>query len=65
MIPVGGNVHKVNIGAFAEFLITGSTIVDISGSHAGLAQSFLALFRTCFFVVAQSHNLHAGDVGKT
>ena len=34
--PVGSDVHEVDVGAFAYFLIAVFAVIDVGGRHAGL-----------------------------
>ena len=65
VVPVCSNVYKVNIGAFADFLIPELAVVNIGRGKAGLTQVFLALFCALFVVVAQGYYFYTRNMGKT
>ena len=65
VIPVGANIHEVDIGAFAEFHITVFAAIDIGERHACALQIALAVFGTFFFIVAESFHFHAWDIHKS
>ena len=65
VVPVGGDVHQVYVGASANGLVAFRTIVNVGRSETFLAELLLALLCSFAFVVTERHNLHTGDVGKT
>ena len=62
--PVGGDVHQVDVLAPAQLLVSLRAAVDGGVGHPGLAQELLALLGAAALVVAQGHDLRAGNVGE-
>ena len=64
VVPVGCYVNEVDVGTLAEFLIAVLAKVDVCGGKAYLLHVALAGFGTTLLIVAESNNLHTGDVAE-
>ena len=64
VVPVGCYVNEVDVGTLAEFLVTVLAKVDVCGGKAYLLHVALAGFGTTLLIVAESNNLHTGDVAE-
>ena len=62
VIPVGGDVHQVYVGASANGLVAFRAIVNVGRSETFLAEILLALLCSFTFIVAECHDLYAGNV---
>ena len=61
--PVGGDIDHVDVCALAEFLVAVFARIDFGRWHRSLLQVFLAGFGSLGFVVAESLDFDARDVG--
>ncbi|CDF23021.1 uncharacterized protein BN736_00910 [Prevotella sp. CAG:617] len=64
VFPVGSDVYEVDVFAFANFLVSLFTVVDVCRWKTGFTQELLAAFGTRFLVVAEGYNLYTGDVSE-
>lgn len=46
MVPVGGDIHHVDVLALAQRLVAILARINVGGGHAGLAKIFLAVLGT-------------------
>ena len=62
VIPVSCNINKINIGAFAKFLITFCTKIDGRWRKICFFKIFLATFCALLFIVAQCNNFYTRNI---
>ena len=65
VVPVGSDIHQVDVLALAQLLVSLFTAVDGSRFQALLAQIFLRFFSTILLVIAESHDFNARDMAET
>ena len=63
VVPVGGDIDEVDVGALAELLIALLAAIDGGRGKTCIAEILLAAFSTCLHIVAEGNNLHTGDIG--
>jgi hypothetical protein len=64
VVPVGSDVHEVDVVALAELLIALLAEVDVGGLQTLSAERLLASLSAGLLIVTESYYLYAGDVGK-
>ena len=64
VVPVGSDVHEIDIVALAEFLITLLAKIDVGGHQTCIAERLLASFSASLLVVAESNDFYTRDVAE-
>ena len=65
MVPVGGYIYEVDIGALAEFLVSFLAAIDGCRRQAGITEILLTSLSTSLNIIAKSNNLSAWNVRET
>ena len=62
VVPIRGNVDEIYVRAGTNGFVALCTVVNVGRCEALFAEVLLALFCSFAFVVAERHDLHAGNV---
>jgi ABC-type uncharacterized transport system permease subunit len=62
MKPVGSNIDEIYVRSLAELHIAGVAIIDSSFGELCLLQKLLAILSAIFLMVADSYDLHTGNI---
>ena len=64
VVPIRGNIDEVYVRTGTNGFVALCAVVNVGRCESLFAEIFLALFGSIAFIVAECHDLHAGNVGE-